>query len=275
MTRGAGRVGPKVQVREFLLEKLRKRVLLNARYSQRAFARDLGLSPSQLAEVLKGRTGLSLSSAARIARNLELCEGERGRFLDLVECAYGRSPARRTMAALRFEMSERKPAVGTLELDVFALMGQWIHLALLECLKIKSVRGDPRSLAKFLAVTPAETADALGRLARFGFVTKRGECYERADPGTFATPNDIPSAAIRQFHVQILERALSAVKTLPPDARENQALVLQMKTTDLPALKQEIRAFVQNVDAVFAQTPSPDAVMCVAVQLFPLATGKD
>src|SRR5262245_45771235 len=46
----------------------------NRSYSLRAFARDLGVNASQLSNVLKGRKGLSLPAATKVARRLGLDE---------------------------------------------------------------------------------------------------------------------------------------------------------------------------------------------------------
>ena len=56
--------------REVLKQVLQKRAGNNPSYSQRAFARDLGISPSTLSEVLKGRYGLSEKKSREIALNL-------------------------------------------------------------------------------------------------------------------------------------------------------------------------------------------------------------
>ncbi len=73
----------------------------NPRYSLRAFARDIGISPSRLSAILKGRQGLSESSASRIAAKLGW-EGEAAeRFVLMVLAADSRSKGRRTEALNR------------------------------------------------------------------------------------------------------------------------------------------------------------------------------
>ncbi|MGZ3710379.1 MAG: hypothetical protein ACXVBE_01430 [Bdellovibrionota bacterium] len=44
--------------REKIRQAMESRAARNPRYSMRSFAKDLGISPSRLSEVLKGRYGL-------------------------------------------------------------------------------------------------------------------------------------------------------------------------------------------------------------------------
>ena len=57
---------------DILKAELEKRQRANARYSLRAFARDLGVSPSNLSEILQRKAGLSRIKAQEIAKKLNL-----------------------------------------------------------------------------------------------------------------------------------------------------------------------------------------------------------
>jgi plasmid maintenance system antidote protein VapI len=56
---------------EILREKLTRGQVRNRRYSLRALARDIGLSPSHLSEVLNGRHRISAKTAGQILRTLQ------------------------------------------------------------------------------------------------------------------------------------------------------------------------------------------------------------
>ncbi|MEK7692130.1 MAG: TIGR02147 family protein, partial [Bdellovibrionota bacterium] len=70
--------------RPYLRSVLADRISRNPAYSLRSMASHLGMAPSSFSEVLKGRTGLSLQAAARIARKLGLSEDESEYFALLV-----------------------------------------------------------------------------------------------------------------------------------------------------------------------------------------------
>ena len=61
---------------KLLREKFAERLLRNRRYTLRAYARDLALSPSKVSEMLSGKQGISLKTARRVADKLRLSESE-------------------------------------------------------------------------------------------------------------------------------------------------------------------------------------------------------
>src|SRR4051812_8640701 len=69
-------------IRETLANELLSRQLRNERYSLRAFARSLGLSPSKLSDIMKGKQGLSLATAREIVTKLDLSVDEARAFCD-------------------------------------------------------------------------------------------------------------------------------------------------------------------------------------------------
>ena len=73
---------------DFLSLCLQERQLRNSRYSLRKFARDLGLSPSAICEVLKGRKRLSEDATLKVISRLKLNPQE-SKYFDLI-CAFDR-----------------------------------------------------------------------------------------------------------------------------------------------------------------------------------------
>src|SRR5436309_2305259 len=119
--------------RSILREELEQRCKANPRYSLRAFARDLGLSPSGLSRILREHQGLSGSSALRIARKMKMSSEETERFRNLVIAADGRSRDHRKAAQTQLAVEEEsRRRFQRLELDVFRAISDWYHYAILE-----------------------------------------------------------------------------------------------------------------------------------------------
>lgn len=89
--------------RAFLTDELSRRQARNARYSLRSFARDLGLAPPRLSDLLRGRYGLSGAAAAELAVKLRMTEEESSYFADLAEAGHGRSRLARENARQRLQ----------------------------------------------------------------------------------------------------------------------------------------------------------------------------
>lgn len=131
--------------RSILKAELAKRCGANPRYSQRAFARDLDLSPSRLSEILSRRYGLSRVAAQGIAKRIGLAKEECRRFLDLVESEHARSKVAREAAKDRLNSDSEQ---SQLQMDAFAIVSDWYHFAILELTCLKDFVSDNRWIAK-------------------------------------------------------------------------------------------------------------------------------
>ena len=58
--------------RDFLSEEFERRVKSNPRYSLRAFANHLGLSPGELSEIFRGKRALGTRALTRVGKALGL-----------------------------------------------------------------------------------------------------------------------------------------------------------------------------------------------------------
>ena len=111
----ARRVRARLEEIQAALDRRKKR---NAGYSLRAFARDLGISPSLLNEVLQGKHGLSQANARKIANRLGYPSEAVSRFCDRVAVEHARKASDREAAAERLARIPGK----TLDLDQFEVI---------------------------------------------------------------------------------------------------------------------------------------------------------
>ena len=86
-------------------------------YSQNAFARDLGLSPARLSQILSQKSGLSTRVAVSISKILGFSEGQTALFVDSVISTHSRSLLERERARKRlmnesYQSDEEEPEKG-------------------------------------------------------------------------------------------------------------------------------------------------------------------
>lgn len=109
--------------RQILKNELTRRCGNNALYSLRAFARDIGVSPSQLTEVLGGKHGLSGRKAKTVSQNLGFNKEETNFFVDLVEATHGRSEVKRELAKIRIQNKQQhSKRAKEIDLNTFAVI---------------------------------------------------------------------------------------------------------------------------------------------------------
>lgn len=86
---------------EILRLELEKRIQRNPKYSQNAFARDLGVTSARLSEILAGKKGLSRDAAKQIGQNLEMDQTNLVMFCDLADSHFARGALQRELALQR------------------------------------------------------------------------------------------------------------------------------------------------------------------------------
>src|SRR5690606_12528133 len=135
----------------------------NPRYSLRAFARDLGLGPTRLSEILSGKQGLSSLSAQKIAQKMGLSREESEIFVLQVESQHGRSALSREMAKEKLKKIALIPD-RSLNPDLFHIIAEWYHLAILELTRLKGFQSNSNWIAERLNLSVMEVDLALKRL---------------------------------------------------------------------------------------------------------------
>ncbi len=257
--------------RHLLKSELENRCRRNPRYSLRCFARDLQIAPARLSDVIRGRYGLSRRAAADIGQRLGFSISERRLFCDLVESQHARSPKDR-LAALKRVKNQEYPYT-SVNLDVFCLISDWYHFALLELMTVRDFKSDAAWMAQRLGLNLTLVKLALERLEKHGFARRKRGHWITCESFS-ATPTDVPSAAIKKFHQQVLERAIAALQCQNVDQRDFSGLILAFNRDQMSEAKAMIKDFRRSFDQKFGKVVDKEAVYCLTVQFFQLDEGK-
>lgn len=212
--------------------------------------------------------------ARKIAASLALSEADTAYFCDLVEAEHARSAEGRQVALLRLRRSAEASEYHVLGTDAFRAVSDWYHFAILQLFVLKSFKEDAEWIASSLRISPLEAKNALERLERL-------EMLERSKTGKLkpvkdfvASPDGIPSAAIRKFHRQILEKAAASLEEQDIKNRSHSANFFPLDRRDLNRAKDTLKRFRRRFVKTFGKS-SPEAVYCLSMQLFELtATGE-
>ncbi len=190
----------------------------NAFYSLRAFARDLGLSPARLSEILSGKKGMSGQAAEDIARRLDLERKERELFVLSVNELHSRSKAGKATAKSRMKeviskASEPKPKLLT-------IVG-WSTDAVFKLSQREGFVKDAEAVGRTLGLPVYIVTGAFRFLARLGLLkdVPTGKAYlaHRAE-----------GRRLNVDYEQILEQARKSflLSKNPDDLFEHEALLL-------------------------------------------------
>lgn len=254
--------------RAILREEFESRRRKNVRYSLRAFARDLGISPSRLSDVLRGRYGISSTSADALAAVLGFNELERARFIDLVEIQHARSREVREAARKRAKLSLVQYQM--VSMDTFKAIADWYHYAILELSQLENFESNGQWIAGRLGISVEASRAAVERLIRVGLMETDSHGKWRAVTEYTASPDGIPAEAIRLFHKQILEKAIEAIPRQSIEHRDLSSMVMTIDKTRMNEAKEFIRDFRREFDRKFGGSPEGIEVYCLAIQLLSL-----
>ena len=241
-------------------------------YSLRAFARDLELSPSALSEYLSGKLVFSEERVLQVSKKIQLKSAQIEHWIDLIRMEGASSKADREVAAakVRARATQEK---GTIALDLFKTISDWYHFALLELIDINEKYQDHKAAASALGLDVKTVKEAWDRLIQVGLAEKKDGLYKASSLATFVV-EDIPSAALQNFHAGLMSKALFAQEEQPTEKREFVSIVFSFKQDDLKAIKDEVYKFQVDLTTRYAQKKSKDSVYCISTQLFDLVTGN-
>jgi uncharacterized protein (TIGR02147 family) len=224
---------------DFLSAEFERRVKANSRYSLRAFARDLKMSPGEISELLSGKRQLTPKAINKISSRLGLSAAE---TRELVEHA----------TLVRAGLEAPRPASHALELDLFNIVSEWYCFAILNLFDTEDFRCEPSWIGRRLGISGTEARLALERLERVGLLKRvRGKLVPDAE--FVMSPSGIPSEAIRSYHRTMLAKASAALETQPVDERDITGLGLAINPADLPGLTRDIREFRDRITAKYSR----------------------
>ena len=225
----------------------------NPSYSLRAFARALGIEPSPLSAILRGKRPLTKKTQKKLGLALGLSLDELERFKNATGTA-----------ATDFQQ---------LTLDNYALISDWYHYAILELTRVESFKPDVKYIARILNISQTEAHIAIERLQRLGLleIDDEGKWLDTTPKGYATNINgDLTSPASRKLQRQVLEMSLDALENLPTEVRNHNSMTMAIDPTDLPAAKEMIKNFRRELCAFLERNEKPKSVYQLAISLYPL-----
>ncbi len=233
-----------------LLLELERRREKNPRYSLRSFARDLQLSASVLSDAINNKRQLSRDNLGRVAARLSM-------------------PFLMSAPALTSRGAYHKLST----VDEQTMASSWYHYALFGLAQLKSNNASPEWISRRLRITSVQAKRALHCLQRLKLIEVRAN---RMIPlkQNFESSTDIPSQALRKFHLQNLKRAMESLEQVAISDRDITSMTLAFAEKDMRIAKDYIRKFRRRFTKRFETTNGTD-VYTLAVQLFPQTLRPD
>jgi uncharacterized protein (TIGR02147 family) len=266
--------------RKVILQELTARTRRNPRYSQSAFARDIGIASNRLSEILGRKQGLSRRSAIKVAERLELSEPEQEYFCDLVDAEHARSSAQRQSARLQVVSKQKNLSVPkshrskskSVPLPILPpkLVMSWYHLTIVEFVRVSRKMAAAEWYSKKLDISLTAAKIALQELKDHKLVSydTKAECWAATN---HASTVDIPAKEIKAFHEQMVALAIKSLFSSVVEEREFNSMILPMSQDKFSQFKLKLRALVNEFADEADAITDPDLICGFSSQLFQIA----
>ncbi len=237
-------------VNDFLRRELDRRLGNNPRYSMRAFAKALGMSPGELSEVLREKRPISARACQKVAAALDLSPAE---FKHLLVLATTTGAARvRAGESVPMKAAVQTAQAHRLDEDRFRLVSDWWCFAILSLLDLEEIRWASSEIAERFGITSLQAQAAMDRLERLGIVKKTG--HERAVSSEFVEHlSEVSSEAIRRYHRSLLEKAIESLETQDREERDITGIGFPLDRRELKAVAREIAEFQDQLIAKYGR----------------------
>jgi len=233
------------------------RKLKNPNYSQRAFAKLLGVGSGRLSEILSGRRAMTKELGRNFSEKLGYKKEEQKLFLKAIESSRAENK-KCTEKDFKY-----------LQESSFKEICDWYYLAILNIMTISEKLSEPEGVARRLGLDITITKNAIKKLIGLGLVEFDKGGYYRRTSKPISTTKDIPSEAIRVFQQQILEKAQQAIVTVPAEKRDFSTSFVRLNPRSINKIKDAIEVSRREL-ASTCKSSKKTEIYALNIQFFPL-----
>ncbi len=241
----------RINFRFWLQKQFTDRCKRNPRYSLRAFAKGLSLDASTLSQILSGKRVIS----KKVMQSL--CDKLLATPKDL-----------KTFGLLKAEITDE--AFFQINLDIFSVISEWYHYAILELTYVSGFKSDAKWIAKKLSISVEEAKAATERLKRLGLLLEENGSLIKSSKFLTNMSNLNTSAAHRELQKQVVEKALLAIDECPQEEKNITSMTMAIDVNNLPKAKEIIRKFRRDLCALL-EDGEQTRVYNLAIQLYPIS----
>ncbi len=238
---------------EILKNHLNKRAKENSSYSLRAFARDLGIDPSNMSKILSGKISPQKSTKEKILIKLGLLPGEISKII-------------------KQENIEFEEKFSQLNLDEFEAVSVWYHDAILELTRLSFFQPSYSWIAKTLDISIIQVKLAVERLQKIGYLKiSNDEWIDCLEDNTTNLDSNYTNQALKNLQISLLEKSIEAVKKIDIEERDHTSTMLTINKKDIPEVKKKIKKFRKEL-ACYLERPSvrADSLYQIQIGFYPL-----
>jgi plasmid maintenance system antidote protein VapI len=262
---------------KILKEEWNRRRGVNRRYSLRAYASALAISPSRLSDFLNGKGGLSAARAVEVADRLNLSAAEFAQLRLIIHAELqiprGQKPlGRQQLRQLKQKFDTYRSLSSRESLERLSLE----HLYIAEL--VADVAQSEAQISRRLQIHPGHLPELLADAAALDLIQPVAERpgYWQGSDATWLLGNAQASAAIRRLHFRLLQDVPKICEKCDYDERELSSALMQLNRPQIETLRGMIREFTKSCVAEANRKKDPgQRLYGLSLQLFPLEASPE
>jgi uncharacterized protein (TIGR02147 family) len=257
--------------KSILEEELAKRTEKNPRYSLRAMAKAIGLEPGALSQFLSGKRIPSYKMAQRIIAAIGLSPEQESDFLNSLAHTHESRGLERLSPA--FKKLKPKQPPKDLSIDLFRVIGDWYHYAILMLTYVEGFKPSPKWIASELSISEMEVKLAIKRLLDVGLV-KEEDGTLKSWEGHFTTADKaVTTSALRRHQKQVLEKSMYSLENDSINERSHTSMTMAIDPRKMNEAKALIEEFTNKLSQL-VESGKRQQVYEFHVGFFPLQKTK-
>lgn len=255
---------------KYLAAELEQRKSANSLYSLRSMSQQLGISPTTLSDVIKGKKKLSEKKGLEISKKLKLNVKEDKYFQTLLH--YENSQDENLKALLESQLKVMNPTLrqkSDLNDEYFIVLSEWHHVAILELTNLFPRSLNANIVSKQLNITLTEAETALNLLEKMMLLRRHENTYVKTK-SQFTFNSEISNHALRNFHHAMLAKAQVAIVEQTNKEKFIGSETFALAVDDLSEAKEIIENCFQQLLRLSANSSVKTKVYHAGIQLFQL-----
>lgn len=256
---------------ELLRDELEIRARKNPQYSLRAFARDLGIAPSRLSEIIRGRRGLSVRTIAKVSEKLGLSDTERTYHTLHAQLQLTKNLQKKKRLKQEIKELERRFNYHELATETHVPI-TWLHFGILEAIDLPGFEFKPEWVAKKFGLEVHHAAELLEEIESMGVLKfENGRVKRLSRLVKFVpAPGQDSVEARREDYSKLIERVKAAVLTERVGAFLSTSQYMALPESCLEEVRMMIQEFKEKVVSFYEKAEPGERVYCLNVNFLPL-----
>ena len=163
-------------------------------------------------------------------------------------------------------------SVKNLDLEIFSIISDWYHYAILEIINLDSFQNDISWIAKKLNLNEEVVSKAIQNLlsAKLLYITPQNE-IKATDSFLAVKQYNFSSVAMRKRQKQIMQLNMIKIDSLDISNRDHSSITLTLDKDLLPEIKEKIKEFRRTLaNFIVKNTKNCDEVYELQLSLIPL-----